>query len=240
MKLYIILISIFIISSYIVINNTVQLYDIIPIYPIKSNYTYYIDYTNYRNDTSINSTDINNAFNLWSDLNNNINFKYTDKRSADIIIQFDDHHPSYNAGMTLCIFEKCTITIYQGALDCNDKYHPLSKTLLNGTIQHEIGHTMGIQHNDIKGHMMYSTINIIDDYNPRNITIPIREQYFAVFGIEEQIYLDVINILYNNNTIPDSYRDTISCLRDPSNIQNIDTYYTDIIKHNLDIILNRL
>ena len=208
-----------------------------PIYTTSTNYTYYIDDTNFKGkDLQY----IHDAFKEWDMLNDNISFIYVND-AADITVHFEDSN-SVIGGLNGCIYDECKIILYQGNTDCNNIFQPITKQQADIIIKHEIGHAIGIKHNNIKGNLMYSTIDPITDYNPRNLTIPDKESHIAIYQREQEIYDTnniqinqtglyqlsvsdsyqyVIDTIYNMN-IPDSIKEEIKCIRDIQYTKEID------------------
>ena len=205
----------------------------------KNHYTYYIDMDSHSklNEYLINDIDVRESFKAWSDLND-ISFTEVDEPSddykmawihrklgiepqlPDIIIFFSQTPSTYGVvGETRCYITYCIIEIIMGHHDCNNDYRLYDYNFTLHTLKHEIGHNIGVFHTNDEESIMYSKGNkighnkAIDDFNPRNLTIPdhkylseFKDYGYVINQAQQRVYtegtVDIPKIIRCFNTPP--------------------------------------
>ena len=179
----------------------------------KDHYMYYIDDSIH--EYNISDVDIEYGFDVWSDINDITFTRVYDNNIPDIIVSFGYTHP-IAAGTAKCSFGICNIAIYQGAFDCNNEYQYMTNNRIRNAIIHEIGHVIGLQHSNVVGDTMYG-LDGIDDYNPRNLNIPTRNNTHITFVNEGPLLMEIGKMVLDGDDIPEEMIEQVRCYREINN-----------------------
>ncbi len=135
------------------------------------------------------------AFQIWDDLNDNLNFKrvgsdvFRDEYDFEVIFMKEPH---WEGNLGLADLQNWIITVYLGNYDCKGRYIEWNSNTLTTVTMHEIGHLLNLEHHPVSSHLMYGAGDKYtqDPFDTMGLNIPERlPEYESFVGQNELIKL---------------------------------------------------
>ena len=143
------------------------------------------------------------AFNNWQSINPTLTFIETQNANAHILIIWDKFVQPEHLGLADCDYRydyNCIVHISLGNTDCTNTFINLDDNTIRNTIEHEIGHVLGLGHHKDISHLMYGNDSfVIDPFDNLGFNMPEQYDYYyvgqkTIFDEMYDIELDIISI----------------------------------------------
>ena len=141
-------------------NLRIQDDDIITI-PLNSKFrpiTYYIGDTDLPNQRELFDI-VRVSFQSWQDINPTLTFIEREHANSNILVLWEEIVQAEHIGLADCDYRydhNCILIISIGDYNCNNRFVQLDPKTIQSTVEHEIGHVLGLGHHKNTEHLMFS------------------------------------------------------------------------------------